>query len=388
MHTTTETAFIPVLLLTFLNCPFFAGSEICYRCANEFIVMYWGHFLPIQADDELVADSICIKVDERSEEVQCVGPCLTVNVTIGEGNRTRVIGMMRDCQKKYYSRNSDNDVGNRRCRNQTVKVRQHMLNAEYCFCLGSYCNSDGDRIDRSVSESRKRQKHTKIRNDRRNICLKLRLETVGLFVLVMSDPVAEFLAREQNVLAGIQDDSLGTSPPPYVNSISSNDAVDNGNDTACVNETRLLSGTSDSGLDLPTLANGVRRLSTTPSPSLAAMNNVSKPEPEKIKKWREEQKIMLEKKDKNEERKKEEMRAAGKKELEEWYAQRAERLAKTRAANRKAEEDFISDREALKDGAEWERIAKLCEFSGKNSKTSSDLSRLRTLLLKLKTQKE
>ncbi|EJW88381.1 clathrin light chain family protein [Wuchereria bancrofti] len=204
----------------------------------------------------------------------------------------------------------------------------------------------------------------------------------------MSDPVAEFLAREQNVLAGIQDDSLGTSPPPYVNSISSNDAVDNGNDTACVNETRLLSGTSDSGLDLPTLANGVRRLSTTPSPSLAAMNNVSKPEPEKIKKWREEQKIMLEKKDKNEERKKEEMRAAGKKELEEWYAQRAERLAKTRAANRKAEEDFISDREALKDGAEWERIAKLCEFSGKNSKTSSDLSRLRTLLLKLKTQKE
>ncbi|VDO57849.1 unnamed protein product [Onchocerca flexuosa] len=37
---------------------------------------------------------------------------------------------------------------------------------------------------------------------------------------------------------------------------------------------------------------------------------------------------------------------------------------------RKAEEDFISDREALKDGAEWERIAKLCEFNAKNSKTS------------------
>lgn len=168
MHTTTETTFIPVLLLTFLNCPFFAGSEICYRCANEFIVMYWGHFLPIQADDELVADSVCIKINERSEEVQCVGPCLTVNVTIGEGNRTRVIGMMRDCQKKYYSRNSDNDIGNRRCRNQTIKVRQHMLNAEYCFCLGSYCNGDGDRIDRSVSESRKRQKYTKIGNEGRN----------------------------------------------------------------------------------------------------------------------------------------------------------------------------------------------------------------------------
>ncbi|VBB33100.1 unnamed protein product, partial [Acanthocheilonema viteae] len=152
----------------------------------------------------------------------------------------------------------------------------------------------------------------------------------------MSDPVAEFLAREQSVLAGIKDDSLGTSPPPYINSTNKNDAIGNGllndpfsqnsileekvedgrkttknfvglfredfrhcqeeNDTACVNEARLLSGTSGSGLDLPILANGVQRSSTTPSPSLAAMNNSSKPEPEKIKKWREEQKIMLEKK--------------------------------------------------------------------------------------------
>lgn len=69
-----------------------------------------------------------------------------------------------------------------------------------------------------------------------------------------------------------------------------------GNDIAYVNEARMLGGTSDSGLDLPVLANGVQRSSTTPSPSLATMNNASKPEPEKIKKWREEQKIMLEKK--------------------------------------------------------------------------------------------
>lgn len=69
-----------------------------------------------------------------------------------------------------------------------------------------------------------------------------------------------------------------------------------GNDITSVNEARVLSGTSDSGLDLPALANGVQRSSTTPSPSLATLNNISKPEPEKIKKWREEQKIMLEKK--------------------------------------------------------------------------------------------
>lgn len=44
----------------------------------------------------------------------------------------------------------------------------------------------------------------------------------------MSDPVAEFLAREQNVLAGIEDDSLGTSPSPYANSTGRNDIADNG----------------------------------------------------------------------------------------------------------------------------------------------------------------
>lgn len=68
-----------------------------------------------------------------------------------------------------------------------------------------------------------------------------------------------------------------------------------GNDIR-INEARSLNRTSDFGLDIPALANGVQRSSTTPSPSLASMNNASKPEPEKIKKWREEQKIMLEKK--------------------------------------------------------------------------------------------
>ncbi|VDK89550.1 unnamed protein product [Litomosoides sigmodontis] len=121
-------------------------------------------------------------------------------------------------------------------------------------------------------------------------------EAIKLFVLGMSDPVAEFLAREQNVLAGIEDDSLGTSPSPYANSAGRNNVADNGNDNTRVNEAFSLNRTNDFGLDLPALANGVQRSSTTPSPSLATINNASKPEPEKIKKWREEQKIMLEKK--------------------------------------------------------------------------------------------
>lgn len=76
---------------------------------------------------------------------------------------------MRDCQKKYYSRDSYSDEGNRRCRNQTVKIRQRVLNAEYCFCLGSYCNGDDDDLSaRSVSELQKLSKYTKFRNKQRN----------------------------------------------------------------------------------------------------------------------------------------------------------------------------------------------------------------------------
>ncbi|MCP9259671.1 BMA-CLIC-1 [Dirofilaria immitis] len=127
-----ERKFISVLLFIFTY-SFFVRSEICYRCANEFIVMHWGHFLPIQADDQLISDSICTEIDERSEVIRCAGPCLTLNVTIGEDNRSRLLGMMRDCQKKYFNRDSDN---NRTCQNQTIKIRQNLLNAEYCFCLG------------------------------------------------------------------------------------------------------------------------------------------------------------------------------------------------------------------------------------------------------------
>lgn len=75
-------------------------------------------------------------------------------------------------------------------------------------------------------------------------------------------------------------------------------------------------------------------------------------EPEKIKKWREEQVKRLEEKgsffckvlskleycffliDKEEEKKKQEWREIAKKELEEWYRNHEEAIAKTKAANR------------------------------------------------------
>lgn len=57
-------------------------------------------------------------------------------------------------------------------------------------------------------------------------------------------------------------------------------------------------------------------------------------EPEKIRKWREDQKTMLENKDVEEEKKREELKLQAKKELEDWYKQHEETITKTKSTNR------------------------------------------------------
>lgn len=57
-------------------------------------------------------------------------------------------------------------------------------------------------------------------------------------------------------------------------------------------------------------------------------------EPEKIKKWREEQRERIEKKDREEELKKNEWKEIAKKELEDWYKNRNEQLEKTKEINK------------------------------------------------------
>ncbi|KAF4526890.1 hypothetical protein B566_EDAN014512 [Ephemera danica] len=131
---------------------------------------------------------------------------------------------------------------------------------------------------------------------------------------------------------------------------------------------------------------------------------VMREEPEKIRKWREEQKKRLEEKDAAEERAKEELRETAKKELEEWYKHHAEQIAKTKAANscyfaavrdifsksivivphRNAEKQFVAEVDEIEPGTEWERIAKLCDFNPKSSKSSKDVSRMRSIILQLK----
>jgi hypothetical protein len=57
-------------------------------------------------------------------------------------------------------------------------------------------------------------------------------------------------------------------------------------------------------------------------------------EPEKIKRWREEQKSRIEAKDADEEVRKRELREAAKHELEEWYRNRQDQLTKAKETNK------------------------------------------------------
>ncbi|CAH1394377.1 unnamed protein product [Nezara viridula] len=184
------------------------------------------------------------------------------------------------------------------------------------------------------------------------------------------DPAAEFLAREQSELAALDDELKQVVAPPV-----------NGTDpdmSEITGSFEMINGLGQPDrFDLPQ-TNDVRNLSPTP------MKQAPREEPEKIKKWREQQKLLLEEKDKNEEIKKEEWRAAAKKELEEWYKHHEELITKTKSANRNAEKQFVADTGAIEPGTEWERIAKLCDFNPKSSRTSKDVSRMRSIILQLK----
>ncbi|GMR63254.1 hypothetical protein PMAYCL1PPCAC_33449, partial [Pristionchus mayeri] len=90
--------------------------------------------------------------------------------------------------------------------------------------------------------------------------------------------------------------------------------------------------------------------------------------------------------DEAEEKKKQELRLQGQKELADWYAQREAALKVASEANRKAEAEHLAAfAKSQGDGAQWDEVAKLCG-DGKTAKGGKDVSRLKSLLLHLKEQ--
>ncbi|KAM7076907.1 clathrin light chain A [Ciconia maguari] len=183
------------------------------------------------------------------------------------------------------------------------------------------------------------------------------------------DPAAAFLAQQENEIAGIENDE-GYS------------ILESGEVPAALQVPEGL----DSGAVDGVVNGDVYQESNGPTESYAAISQVDRlqSEPESIRKWREEQKERLEQLDANSRKQEAEWKEKAIKELEEWYARQDEKLQKTKASNRAAEEAFVNDAEDIFPGTEWERVAQLCDFNPKSSKQAKDVSRMRSVLISLK----
>ncbi|XP_059689228.1 clathrin light chain A isoform X2 [Gavia stellata] len=183
------------------------------------------------------------------------------------------------------------------------------------------------------------------------------------------DPAAAFLAQQENEIAGIENDE-GYS------------ILESGEVPAALQVPEGL----DSGAVDRVVNGDVYQENNGPADSYAAISQVDRlqSEPESIRKWREEQKERLEQLDANSRKQEAEWKEKAIKELEEWYARQDEKLQKTKASNRAAEEAFVNDAEDIFPGTEWERVAQLCDFNPKSSKQAKDVSRMRSVLISLK----
>jgi clathrin light chain A len=191
-----------------------------------------------------------------------------------------------------------------------------------------------------------------------------------------ADPAADFLAKEEAELAKIENNEfVSVATPandPFEQFESENKIADpfEMDKLECANEEIK------------------EELENNDVYSSFGNADVFQKEPEKITRWREEQKLRLTTKDTEEEQKKSEWKELAKKELDDWYKNRQEQLTKTIANNKEqnkaTEAELAALREKADSDAEWDRISKLCDFNPKANKNSKDVSRMRSILLQLK----
>jgi len=173
---------------------------------------------------------------------------------------------------------------------------------------------------------------------------------------VTADPASEFLEREKEELG----DVLGEEPAPAV----PEPALDT--------------------LSAPMEGLAVSGQSSGKASPAFMMSSMPRIEPETIRAWRAENEQRLVEKDAKEEEMLVQLREQAKKELADWYKHYKEQLEKTKSLNRSAEEEFVAEVNDIKPGTEWERVNKLVDFNAKNSKSTKDTTRMKSIMLQLK----
>jgi len=199
---------------------------------------------------------------------------------------------------------------------------------------------------------------------------------------LVEDPAAEFLAREQNALAELEDDFEFPTNPKESQKFNGNYA--NGDTNEFLDELNAPNGLSNGDdHDLNAINNAINSAQSSDT-FREETREEPKEEPEKIRKWREDQNRLLEEKDRDESKRKEELKQTAKHELEEWYARYAEQLEKSKLNNRNAEKEWVAERDTEVAGQEWEKIARMCDFNPKSTRNTKDTTRMRSILLQLK----
>ncbi|XP_061757944.1 clathrin light chain B isoform X2 [Nerophis ophidion] len=186
------------------------------------------------------------------------------------------------------------------------------------------------------------------------------------------DPAAEFLAQQENEIAGIENDAEG---------------FEELNGEVGPESPQQPASNYDPFAEEPATVNGdLFQESNGPTDNYAAIAQVDiqRQEPESLRKWREEQKERLEALDSASKAAEAELREKAKKELEEWHVHQSEQMEKNKANNRSSEEAFLSEGDIDSPGSAWERVAHLCDFNPKTNKQAKDVSRMRSVLISLK----
>ncbi|KAI6190056.1 Clathrin light chain domain containing protein [Aphelenchoides bicaudatus] len=194
----------------------------------------------------------------------------------------------------------------------------------------------------------------------------------------MSDPVAEFLSREDGALDDDIDVGIQQPVQPQVDLV-----VENGDDLPVQNGIHRTEG-GDSGVDLAAqdildnspnvpLSNGHTSRQSTPP---------VREEHETIKKWREDHARLIKEKDDAEAKKKQEMRVAAAEELKKWKQQYTKEIADRKKQNRVEEQQIQKEAKAQTKGDGWQEVANLVNAVSlkSTSKTSPDTSRMKALL--------
>nr|VZI50576.1 unnamed protein product [Spirometra erinaceieuropaei] len=226
----------------------------------------------------------------------------------------------------------------------------------------------------------------------------------------MADPVQDFLAREKDALGDIANelggdgsdvgslDDLRDASEAVAQNPSSHSPAASGDQPTHENAT----ASHNDFVTVPPYLNAEEEARPRSSASSHASSHQSSKEKgpatpmasAMMESWRANFEANIKERDEQEERKRQELEANAKRELDTWYSNYRSQLAARSTDNRsegpkdasgKVYNSYSGPKPSVNDTQVWDSVCSMCDLQAKNSKSAHDLTRMRGLLLNLKT---